>query len=105
MLLLTAADIQIKRILFELDFETKAMKLSILFVVGSFAHGNQAGSMVSRHWAMPNYRRMGNIEVVKPTYNRLSHQRNKDLKRMLESLDGHGRRISSIWHSYTQNLY
>ena len=115
--LLTVADIQIKLTQFELDFEMKAMKLSIFFMIGSFAYSNQAGSTVSnsndiihsqiRHWAMPNYRRMGNIEIAKPKYNRLSRRRNQDIKRMLDSLNGpaEGSRISSIWYSYTQNLF
>ena len=108
-----AEDIQNERT--QSDFAIKAMKFFIFLMVGSFAHTNQAGSVTSqtsdisysriRHWAMPNYRQMGNNKVVNPTYNRLSHRSSQDLKMVLESMDAQGSRTSSIWHSYTQNLF
>ena len=97
------------------------MKLFIFFIAGLFAHKQQAQTVASdsnnvvhgriRHWAMPNYRQMRasnqkvENEFVKPEYNRLSHQRNQNLKRIMESLDGQGPRISSIRHSYTKSLF
>ena len=94
------------------------MKISFFFMVGSFAHNQQAKSPFTdsgfvvhskmRHWAMPNYRQMGTAkvvnELVRPQYNRVSYRRNQDLRRIMESLD-EGPRISSIWHSYTKNLF
>ena len=96
-----------------------AMKLFIFFIAGLFAHKQEAETMAFdsndivhsriRHWAMPNYRLMRTSKVenefVKPEYNRLSQQRNQNLKRIMESLDGQGPRISSIWHSYTKSLF
>ena len=95
------------------------MKLPIFFMFGSYAHTQQAESMAQdsselinsriRHWAMPNYRQMGTIEVekefVKPKYNRLSNRKNQELRKLLENLDTRGPRISSIWHSYTKSLF
>ena len=95
------------------------MKLPIFFMFGSFAHNQQAVSMAYdssdlinsriRHWAMPNYRQMGTSEVkkefVKPKYNRLSLSKNQELRKLLETLETRGPRISSIWHSYTKSLF
>ena len=95
------------------------MKFFILFIAGLFAHKQQAPTMASdshdivhsriRHWAMPKYRQISTSKAendfVKPEYNRLSHRRNQNLKRIMESLDGKGPRISSIWHSYTKSLF
>ena len=95
------------------------MKLAIFFVFGSNAYKQQAelaaydsSDVINsriRHWAMPNYRQMGTIEVekdfVKPKYNRLSHRKNQELRKLLETLDTRGPRISSIWHSYTKSLF
>ena len=95
------------------------MKLFIFFIAGLFAHYPQAQTVASdssdivhiriRHWAMPNYRQISTSKVendfVKPEYTRLSHRRNQDLKRIMESLDGQGPRINSIWHSYTKSLF
>ena len=49
------------------------MEISLFFMVGSFAHNQQAESPFTdsgivvhnkmRHWAMPNYRQMGSAKV------------------------------------------
>ena len=94
------------------------MKLPIFFLLGLYAHNQPAESMTHdstdlissqiRHWAMPNYRQMGTTEVgkefVKPNYNRLSQRKNQELRKLVETLGTRSPRISSIWHSYTQNL-
>ena len=123
-MLLIAAHIQIQLQQFLSVFDLQAnsliiMKLPIFFMFGSFAHNQQAESMAYdssdlinsriRHWAMPNYRQMGTIEVekefVKPKYNRLSHRKYQELRKLLETLDTRAPRISSIWHSYTKSLF
>ena len=92
-------------------------------MIESFANYQHADSIVSdfneninseiRHWAMPNYLKIDTPDVakefVKPKYKRLSYHGNQNLSRMMKSLDNRGSsrglRISSIWHSYTKNLF
>ena len=64
-----------------------------------------------RHWAMPSYRQMGAInvqnEIRKPTYNRLSNEKNREILQLMHSIGSKGPRTSimtSIWHSYTRYL-
>ena len=75
-------------------------QLQALLMVGSLLHG---------HWSMPIYRKNGKtdaeIEIIKPEYRRLSHERNQKLFRLLNSFEHRERRVSSIWHAYTKHLF
>ena len=99
------------------------MKLSILLIAGTFSRCQPAtrdqqqaitssvdgGFTTSRHWSMPIYRKNGKtdaeIEIIKPEYRRLSHERNQKLFRLLNSFEHRERRVSSIWHAYTKHLF
>ena len=99
------------------------MKLSILLIAGTFSRCQPAtrdqqqaitssvdgGLTTSRHWSMPIYRKNGKtdaeIEIIKPEYRRLSHERNQKLFRLLNSFEHRERRVSSIWHAYTKHLF
>ena len=88
--------------------------MTISFYPSQAASSNQQQAVDNKipHWAMPYYRKMGAIdvqkEIRKPTYNRLSDERNRKMLELMNSVGRPGTRnfrMSSIWHSYTKSLF